>query len=150
MHPRRRVSKVADQVLYLEIQSLKVHLDNSCLKQDIKCPFDGCESIFPREDISEHIKECDCKSISCEHCSIMINLKTLIYHYEVCPKIEINCPFDCGVIIKRESLDSHLISCENKPIDCPLFQFGCNHKIFYPSLFFHYLQLLYNFYLNFR
>jgi len=107
-------------------QNLSFHLDQECLKQDVKCKNTGCSFISAKENISNHYENCEYRVLNCEHCLNLFPFNELEIHFLNCPNILVDCEKKCGRKVERKFLDSHYESeCENTEVICLYSKYGC-------------------------
>ena len=100
-----------------------------CLKEPTHCINEGCNKIFLRENLENHIKDCQYRSISCNKCGMKIKYSEKDKHDDLCSKKEIKCPQNCGASFERCKLNEHKTKCPNTFIPCPFEKVGCKEKI---------------------
>ena len=109
-----------------DVKSYRQHLLNECLKEKINCTLEGCKCIIYREFLKEHLDTCEYRKIKCIHCKNEMRFNTINEHNSVCPKIEIECPLQCGERILRENIENHINSiCPKQKESCPFSKYGC-------------------------
>ncbi|KAI6647243.1 TNF receptor-associated factor 4-like isoform X1 [Oopsacas minuta] len=106
----------------------EAHLDE-CQEFVINCP-NECEIIIKRSELENHLTECKLLKVECEHCGLRILNSDLEVHHEECLDIQITCPNECSVTLKRcESEDHVATDCPNTLINCPFKAFGCKELV---------------------
>ena len=114
------------------INDLFSHIENDCAKEPIKCKNEGCCCKVIREDSEAHEKECEYRTTKCPNCGSEMKLKELPAHQDICPKLQLECPNKCGVMLTRETLDIHLKNeCNNEMIFCP-YKVSCGYQYSFP------------------
>ena len=118
------------------LMHLKDHLSITCPKQIVSCELKGCEVTCFREDIKSHMDQCVYRVVQCSYCEVYLAFIELSSHHDnVCPKIEIDCPQQCGKKEKREVMNEHLkLYCGNTIVKCPLDRVGCQTTMFRKEL----------------
>lgn len=112
------------------IISYDEHINNDCLKEIVPCTNDGCEQEITREELITHLKECEYRIETCQHCEVKLPFTDLNVHYEFCPKAIIDCPQLCDVAIVRESLQNHIQNdCLNTKVSCIYAEMKCKVNI---------------------
>ena len=118
------------------LMHLKGHLSITCPKQIVSCELKGCEAKCFRENIKSHMDSCVYRVVQCSYCEVYLAFIELSSHHDnVCPKIEIDCPQQCGKKEKREAMNEHLkLYCGNTVVKCPLDRVGCQTTMFRKEL----------------
>ena len=112
-----------------KVSDIDFHLKNECLKSLIKCTFKNCNKMIMREELENHIQNCDFREEKCNDCQKMFPFKEIMEHFNLCTKKKIKCVQGCGAIIERGEMDSHIKNfCENSVVDCKFKEFGCMDK----------------------
>ncbi|MCQ2817118.1 MAG: hypothetical protein MJ252_07625 [archaeon] len=104
------------------------HIDKDCPKEKIVCKSKGCTTTLFRDQMKKHEENCDLRIVSCEFCGASMPFRYLKNPHQdtICPKIDINCPQNCGAKIKREELPIHIKDvCFNTVIKCQFADVGC-------------------------
>ena len=113
-----------------ELRTERNH-DENCQYVSKYCTNSCGESVM-RKDMDDHVnKQCSRRSVYCEHCSSEVKFDELQDHYKVCPMYPVECPYDCGEILARHQMDSHVDrqgSCPNTPFDCDFKNSGCQFQ----------------------
>ena len=109
------------------LAELDDHIKRDCPKQIIGCRNKGCSVSLRRELMPGHESMCPFRDVTCQYCSEVLPFNTLIKHQnDICPKISINCPQLCGILVKREEMSNHIQQdCLNTITKCPFFDIGC-------------------------
>ena len=108
------------------LRLLEPHLVNDCMKQFLNCPNDGCTIKVIRQDLQIHLENCNYRLVKCDYCQKDACLKRLSLHYDECLKYPLDCIQNCGKMIERNEMDSHLkFFCDNTMSNCPYSKFGC-------------------------
>ena len=83
-------------------------------------------------DSEEHLKVCPHRDIECDLCGNIINLGKLNEHIQYeCPMKDTYCPQECGDLILRKDLDSHLKNdCMFTIVNCQYYMYGCVFEVF--------------------
>ena len=109
-----------------DVKSYREHILKECLKEKINCTLEGCKCIIYREFIKEHLETCEYRTIKCIYCKNEMKFNTINEHNSVCPKIEVECPLQCGLKILREDIENHINSiCPKQKASCPFSKYGC-------------------------
>ena len=112
-----------------KVSDIDFHLKNECLKSLIKCTFKNCNKMIMREELENHIQNCEFREEKCNDCQKMFPFKEIMEHFNLCTKKKIKCVQGCGAIIERGEMDSHIKNfCENSVVDCKFKEFGCMDK----------------------
>ena len=112
-----------------KVSDIDFHLKNECLKSLIKCSFKNCNTMIMREELQNHIQNCDYREEKCNDCQKMFPFKEIMEHFNQCSKRKIKCVQGCGAIIERGEMDNHIKNfCENSVVDCKFKEFGCMDK----------------------
>ena len=106
---------------------LNEHL-NQCPKEPAKCTFKGCNIVVMRENLEDHLKECQFRVVICNKCGQNLSNSEINIHDKICPNKEVKCPQNCGAIIERSKVSTHLTNCPNSFISCPFEKVGCQEK----------------------
>lgn len=113
-----------------KLENLDQHLQFVCKKQPVKCLNIGCDGKILKENLENHLKNCDFRTIECPDCSINIPYILQSNHTNECTKYKINCPGGCGELIQRQNVDKHLKQeCNNGDVECQYKSYGCNSII---------------------
>ena len=100
-----------------------------CKEFVISCSSD-CGVILKRSELDTHALECKLLKVECNHCGSNILNKESEAHYDVCPDMDIECPNECSLSLKRrESLDHIEVDCPNTLVSCPFSSFGCKELV---------------------
>lgn len=103
-----------------------IHQNTTCPRERITCSLEGCEQSTPREQMQEHISNCDYRIIQCKNCNIETPFISLNQHYTTCPKYPIECPQQCNTKVQRENINEHILNeCPNTKVKCPYYDMGC-------------------------
>ena len=95
----------------LQRQILQHHLDNECLKRQVKCQY--CKEVDTLEEVfGNHIEKCLNYPIICNNggCNEVTKRHLMEDHYNICPKQVISCQYNnigCNVKMKREDQEKH-------------------------------------------
>jgi hypothetical protein len=112
------------------VQCIQTHMNNECEYQDIQCPNLGCQEIFIRQQLKEHLIKCDFRNEICNDCKLSFPFRHLEQHSTVCPKLKIKCSQGCGETILRENESEHFEhKCVKTEITCPFNTIGCDLKM---------------------
>ena len=89
------------------------------------CDREGCGTVTPTKRLLvAHLAECPFELLSCPNCASPILRKDLEKHMTVCPKVMLPCPNQCGALMPRGEMASHIVDCPLQP--CPCENLGCN------------------------
>ncbi|CAD8197484.1 unnamed protein product [Paramecium pentaurelia] len=87
--------------------SLKQHLENECLYQQIVC--EKCQQNFIKSNQNQHEQICEGRLIQCEDCQQDIKFIDYNQHQIICPQRKIQCPIEgCNEKIKEINLEEHV------------------------------------------
>ena len=112
-----------------KVSDIDYHLKNECVKTLIKCTFKNCNKMIMREELQNHIQNCEYREEKCNDCQKMFPFKEIMEHFNQCSKRKIKCVQGCGAIIERGEMDNHIKNfCENSVVDCKFKEFGCMDK----------------------
>ena len=104
------------------------HLE-ACQQFVISCSSD-CGVILKRSELDTHTLECKLVKIECNHCGSNILNKESEAHYDVCPDMDIECPNECSLSLKRHESQDHIeVDCPNTLVSCPFSSFGCKELV---------------------
>lgn len=111
-------------------QNLIAHLKDDCKLQSMKCLKKNCGATFERKDLGKHLNECGNNSLKiiCEICHQEIE-KNDNNHINICKEEFIDCPYNCGIKVKRANLIYHKKDCPEYEIKCKYHKFGCKMNI---------------------
>lgn len=117
----------------------------TCPLELIDCPLEAnCRSNgiilhkVLRKDIEQHKKVCEYRPYTCEYCGCIgtfISITGLMSehkiecHYDSCHHYPLECPNECGDVIKRKNITTHREICPLEPTDCPFKTIGCTVKV---------------------
>lgn len=111
------------------LYNLDKHLANDCEKHTVACNNMSCEVKLCREDLKEHLINCDYRMTNCEDCNEEVAYILLNFHNNDCSKAKIICPQNCGTNIERWDLENHKKnSCYLSNIECIYSSYGCQIK----------------------
>ena len=111
-----------------QCRDYKNHITKNCPKEIINCPYKGCVVKLRREEMDEHMANCEYLEYICKKCNLKMPIHERNNHIEECLKEKINCPQGCGIIIERGDFNIHKQNCINSYIECPYNFLGCGHK----------------------
>ena len=120
------VDELGQLMKHINFHPDKDRLLEGCQFADIECEF--CEEAFHRREIEKHMREqCPKRPASCPHCENYESyFSDVANHVDVCPRVSISCPNECGVFIERQYLDHHLKrGCQCLKDDCDFKYAGC-------------------------
>lgn len=110
---------------------LNSHLTTKCKHQPIRCQFEGCDVEMDKTSIELHQSKCEYRKEMCQYCGEEGTFRKMDVHYEVCPKMKINCRLNCGEFIERENQEAHISKdCSSANVDCPYKRLGCHFNGF--------------------
>jgi hypothetical protein len=112
-----------------QVRDLCNHL-TQCFKATIKCPNQGCQEIFRRDESSLHQESCLFKKLPCLFCAMEISIKERDNHEKnICVNKILPCVL-CGELVKRIDIALHSeTDCGMLIIDCPFKMLGCQESI---------------------
>lgn len=106
------------------LPDLMNHINYSCLKQIIFCPFE-CGLSDKREIVDLHMDVCLKRVVHCSFCTEPVAFFNMEIHYGACKKFRVECS-QCLNSYEREMLEKHvLMECEMTMIECPYYCYGC-------------------------
>ena len=96
----------------------------------VKCK-NTCDVILPRKELDEHLKHlCMKRMVECDHCHFSLMYRDLSQHCDVCLEVQLSCPNECDIIVKRKLLSTHIdTDCPNSVVECPYRKFGCEEMM---------------------
>ena len=75
------------------------------------------------------MKVCDYRLISCEYCELQVSSILIPSHTNICPRMKLNCPLNCGVTVERKDIEEHSKSfCDNATVQCMYYTYECEYK----------------------
>lgn len=104
------------------------HITKQCPKEIINCPYKGCIIKLKREEMENHMKNCELIEIICDKCKLKIPKSEKDEHKSICLKELILCPQGCKNIIERGDFNLHKQNCSCSTISCPFSLFGCEDQ----------------------
>ena len=78
----------------------KLRKDNCCFVK-LVCWNEGCSFYGEKWKVDEHQQECPQKMLPCARCGQLVTDQEAEAHVEVCPCINCNCPYGCGIKLQR-------------------------------------------------
>jgi hypothetical protein len=100
-----------------------------------ECPNIGCDEIFTRKCLSEHVENCLHQLLPCKWCNLRRKIDAVDAHVLVCPKGPVPCPNSClddsGEVqcFGLTEIPHHRTSCSMEMIDCKYAMAGCKIKL---------------------
>ena len=82
------------------------HLD-TCGYVGDKCKL-GCGEVLHRNQLIVHKDSCSYRRVKCEHCFMKFKFRDMPKHLRECPKMEVFCELNCGIVMLREDVKQHL------------------------------------------
>ena len=123
------------------LKLLEPHLFNECEKQDLNCPNEGCQVKIMRQDLSNHLENCDYRLVKCRYCMKDICLQKMNLHYNDCPQYPLVCIQLCGKMVQRCDMENHIKNnCDNTLLKCPYEKFGCVAELMKKDLSTHLME----------
>ncbi|XP_047136080.1 TNF receptor-associated factor 5 isoform X2 [Hydra vulgaris] len=109
-----------------ELGFIEEHV-KSCPYENIVCPNELCQDLFPRGTLSQHLEQrCKFRSVFCQFCSEKYIHKDVKSHLKHCKKFPMECVNKCEKKdIPREKMASHLEECPFSIALCPFSEIGC-------------------------
>jgi len=104
------------------------HITKHCPKEIINCPYKGCIIKLKREEMENHMKNCELIEIICDKCKLKIPKSEKDEHKTICLKELILCPQGCKNIIERGDFNLHKQNCSCSIISCPFSLLGCEDQ----------------------
>lgn len=101
------------------------HVNNDCKYHSLTCPYSNCGQQYMRYQMGQHMHKCKYKTETCKYCKINLLVNELNQHYKQCPDYPIPCVLGCPEIIERQKMESHLLNCDKKLINCCFEKLGC-------------------------
>lgn len=111
------------------------HYNDECQFAKIVCPHTGCDNIFQRSSLPEHIKTCLHRLIPCGWCNIRKKFDSFDAHLLTCHKRPLPCPNDCldvnGAVLCFDSseIGPHRSICSMESIACKFGSVGCKVEL---------------------
>ncbi len=103
-----------------------------CQFAEIVCT-NNCGAQMQRKDIENHQENhCSNRPLSCKHCCDYKSTYNDVTqtHWLVCGSFPLPCPNECGSILQRSDLDSHVDKkCPLTTINCDFHHVGCTVKL---------------------
>jgi len=91
----------------IEYHKVSLH-EEKCEYEGMPCPFEGCEKMFAKKDLPEHLAICAFYLITCKDCLEKFVRKNTEAHEKKCQEKIIKCDnVGCNVNIKRKCLQKH-------------------------------------------
>eukprot|EP01103_Thecamoeba_quadrilineata_P002274 TRINITY_DN12258_c0_g1_i1.p1 TRINITY_DN12258_c0_g1~~TRINITY_DN12258_c0_g1_i1.p1 ORF type:complete len:590 (+),score=60.41 TRINITY_DN12258_c0_g1_i1:3-1772(+) len=115
-----------------QLQNLLGHRQKECGYEKIGCMNDGCPEVdLERRHTQDHNQSCQYKLVICNFCGVdSIRLADEKEHLEICPKVDISCPQNCGRRIRRKDQQKHVSEeCGYSLVECPCKRLGCGKSI---------------------
>ena len=117
--------------------TVRDHLSEDCLYEDVECESDGCTEKFQRRYLAEHMdRECSMRIVKCPCCEDDdLSYHELVnVHYKECPDWPMRCPNHCntesGKDLTRSTLEDHLEgNCPEQVISCQFAEAGCTVRV---------------------
>ena len=115
--------------------TLRDHLSEDCLYEDVECGNDGCTERLQRRYLAEHLLEkCSMRIVKCPCCEDdYLPYHELVYvHYKDCPNWPMRCPNHCSteLELRRSTLQDHLENnCPEQVISCLFAEAGCTVRV---------------------
>ena len=102
------------------------HLKQECGLMVEMCKL-GCGVKLTRNELRIHMTDtCVQRLIKCEHCKGALKFCNMSTHLAKCPKIEMSCEFNCGVVMCRRFMTQHLrVGCPEEAMECPYAKYKC-------------------------
>ena len=72
-----------------KVSDIDFHLKNECLKSLIKCTFKNCNKMIMREELENHIQNCEFREEKCNDCQKMFPFKEIMIQFNHCSKKKI-------------------------------------------------------------
>lgn len=114
------------------------HVENTCKKEKVNCPNEGCNKVFCREDMNIHQNICGFKIKKCPDCKKDLMQSQFEYHQTQCPQFKLKCPQNCGEFVRRQDLKFHIEKdCNNTKIICVFEYLGCKQMMLKKELNYH-------------
>jgi hypothetical protein len=108
---------------------------NRCQFAQTNCPHDGCDDVFVRKDLQEHIEDCIHRPVVCEWCEIVKSADAIDLHLRWCSNRPVPCPNNCLGVNREVSrflpsaMDQHRSICGMELVDCAFAASGCKTKL---------------------
>ena len=102
------------------------HLKKDCGMMVETCTLE-CGMRMTRDELKIHvINTCVQREVPCEHCWEYSKFCDIPNHLKKCPKMEVSCELNCGIVVCREDIAQHLAEdCIEKEIECPFVKYKC-------------------------
>lgn len=109
-----------------ELGDIQSHLDKDCPLQLVTCKYKCDTTDLRRFEVEYHEKNCRMRPHKCRYCSYEASAFQIEKHFQVCPKIPVECPNRCMKDkILRESIVAHLTHCKLHKVSCEFAYAGC-------------------------
>lgn len=88
----------------------------------VYCPLDRHECKWQGEygSVTAHLRVCPYRAVACDHCSTRMYACQLDTHLVTCNRRPISCPLECGAEFVRGQFAAHAAQCPNQLIACEL------------------------------
>jgi hypothetical protein len=116
------------------LKDAKRHHDQ-CPFARMDCPHIGCNDVFFRKSLQEHIDNCLYRLVSCKLCNQRKKFDLMVAHLLECPERPLPCPNGCldsngeVAIFSPRSILHHRKICAMEVIDCKFVGVGCQMKM---------------------
>ncbi|XP_057299923.1 TNF receptor-associated factor 5-like [Hydractinia symbiolongicarpus] len=117
-----------------DLGNIDAHLKNSCAAVLVTCSFEGCLEKMVKADLTEHHDICPYRTVECVYCDKEYCMKKELSHNAQCKRYPINCKFNCGNVVARDSAAEHYEECELREVACPYQFCGCEKKVVWKSV----------------
>jgi hypothetical protein len=101
----------------MDYSEAKEHLNKTCSYSTTVCEF--CKGRFKICEFEQHGKACR-RWITCKACKSKHLESETDMHAKVCPRMLIDCPNICGTKIVRAHVATHLQTCPEEKLPCPI------------------------------
>jgi hypothetical protein len=104
---------------------------NQCQFAQTNCPHDGCDDVFVRKFLPDHVVDCIHCPVVCEWCEIVKSADAIDLHLRWCSNRPVPCPNNCldvnGEVLKflPSDMDHHRALCAMELLDCAFAGSGC-------------------------
>jgi len=108
--------------------------ERDCEYAPVFCKFSSRCGKLRRKDINEHQKTCPFRPMECPHCKAHVELSKMEDHLEICRMFLIQCS-KCSKEIQRSDIDFHVRNeCLEELIPCQFADQGCEAKVLRKNL----------------
>ncbi len=108
-------------------KNVEAHLQSKCPNRPYTCT--QCEQEIEFRNKEPHLKQsCRKRRYYCPHCfEAGVYDERTTTHYEICPKVEVQCSKCCIQLLRSDQPKHHLL-CQHEPVRCKYYNIGCGEK----------------------